>query len=190
MPDSAPARRTVATGNKRTGRPKRLQPPSQPFLPLSPSAQPQPIELACIVHQYLLPRYPTAAAALLNEATTTLPALGALIEQRGVPLERIVAEWMAGRQKEWYERRLVSSLDGLDNGGAADRVDEGSVALPGGMLQRTVSTIVQLTADYRTLRQSEEERAKVNPLRQPQRPHNPPSISAPDCPLSHCCVSD
>ena len=154
-----------AAANKRTGRPKRLQPPPQSFPPLPPTAQPQPVELACLAYHYLRPLFPKTAESLLSEAAGTLPALGLLVEQSGgVRLENVVGEWMRGKQKEWEERRLVKLLDGLEqqqqqqqpadeqkDGSSNGRSSEGA-----GLVQRTVTTLLQLLTDYSTLRQTEE----------------------------------
>jgi len=190
--------RRAAVG-KRTGRPKRLQPPAQSFLPLPPSAQPQPIELACLVYHYLSPLYPATAESLLTEAAATLPALSALMEQRAVPLQAVVAEWMHGKQRQWDERRLVALLDGLEQRPHEEQKVAGDGGPGDGLLRRTVSTVVQLLADYSTLRQSQqqqqqqqEEEEQVTPLTLAHSLSHAPLLSAhpshPSVPALACCA--
>ena len=168
-----PPRGRAAVGNTRTGRPKRFQPPPQSFLPLADSTQPQPIELACLAYHYLLPLFPKTALSLLEEAAATLPALTALKERRAVRLDDIVAEWMAAKQRQWNDKRLTALLDEMDERHQQDeRKDEaGSSRESGGLLQRTVSTVLQLLADYSTLRQSRQQAETVTQSTiQPSKP--------------------
>ena len=184
-----------ASGNKRTGRPKRLQPPPRSFHSLPSSAQPQPVELACLVYQYLLPLYPNTAQSLLDEAAAALPAFAALKEQTSVKLLDVVAEWMRAKQRQWDEKRLLQLLDGLEE--QSEQKDDGGGGGGSGLLQRTVSTVVQLLTDYHTLRQSEEkvslpitaQHQHSTPTRLPPLPSSLPSSSLPPDVRSVLCAS-
>ena len=132
-------------------------PPPSPFPPLPPSAQPQPVELACLTYRYLLPLYPRTAESLLHEASAAHPAIAALAQQTSVALEDVVGHWIAAKQKQWDERRLVTLLDGLEQPGLDEHTADGNGGSGGGLLQRTVSTIMQVLTDYNTLRRTQEE---------------------------------
>ena len=171
-----------SSANRRTGRPKRIQLPSHSFPPLPAAAQPQPVELACLVYRYLLPLYPQTAQSLLHEAADSLPALAALKQQRCAQLAAIVSDWLQLQQRQWDERRLVALLDGLEQRQTDDeRKEDGGVDEGGGLLQRTVVGVMQLLADYNTARRQQE---KVS-----QPPDSSPTKRSSNLPPPHSTLT-
>ena len=142
---SSPAAKTASSSAapKPRGRPRKLR-TGLSFHDLSPASRPQPEEVACLVHQYLVRHFPGVAVSFRAAASSAMAAFAPLLEHAALPLEDALAELVSLKQKEADEAAVVALL-GSSSAEESKRAGDGEGE---DAITATYSAMQHLLKDY------------------------------------------